>query len=360
MLGLRDRDRGGSTGSSVTASAANGNVEPLPPVLPPPQRSLLDRNDYRNDRNDRNERSERERDDRYDRRPFGREFEKDRMGGGSGNSRGSHQNSRYSSNMQSGGGGNDRRRMYNENSGRTIEEPEWFSGGPTSQHDTIELRGFDEPEPDEKPPPPTPPADKTNDPETKLNNNTNISNNTKNSNQSRSDVVGIATASSATSEDNVDVDDNNSTKATASLSSPPARSTPTKLNESNSKSDRNKNHRNDQSGDDDFNFEDFLKMDSISDLLTVCTNFLMNFTLNLIFLIHRTMMTSPRTHRAQENQDSVDGSKEKVQIGWIVRVDALQHTLKITLPLSPTHRCRGINSLRLFHRLTQVRTIPIH
>lgn len=26
------------------------------------------------------------------------------------------------------------------------EEPEWFTGGPTSQHDTIELRGFDKPE----------------------------------------------------------------------------------------------------------------------------------------------------------------------------------------------------------------------
>lgn len=24
------------------------------------------------------------------------------------------------------------------------EEPEWFSGGPTSQNETIELRGFDE------------------------------------------------------------------------------------------------------------------------------------------------------------------------------------------------------------------------
>lgn len=333
MLGLRDRDRGGSSGSSVTTSTANGNVEPLPPVLPPPQRSLLDRNDYRADRNDRNERSERgERDDRYDRRPFSRDFEKDRMGGGSGNSRGSHQNSRYSSNMQSGSGGNDRRRMYNENSGRTIEEPEWFSGGPTSQHDTIELRGFDEPEPDEKPPPP-PPTDKTNDPETKLNNNTNISNITKNSNESRSDVDELANASAATTEDNVVVDDNNSTKAIASSSSPPARRSPTKNNDNNSKSERNKSHRNDQSGDDNFNFEDFLKMDSLSDLLTVCTYLLfsINNTINLIIFNRRIMMTSPRTHRAQESHVSVDGLKERVQIGWKARVDALQHTLKIPL-----------------------------
>lgn len=33
------------------------------------------------------------------------------------------------------------RRQYND---RNAEEPEWFSGGPTSQNDTIELRGFEE------------------------------------------------------------------------------------------------------------------------------------------------------------------------------------------------------------------------
>ncbi|XP_065349512.1 uncharacterized protein LOC135945636 isoform X3 [Cloeon dipterum] len=65
---------------------------------------------------------ERDRDERYDRRSFGREFErneKDRRGG---------QGSRY---------GNDRRRDRDD-------EPEWFSGGPTSQHDTIELHGFED------------------------------------------------------------------------------------------------------------------------------------------------------------------------------------------------------------------------
>lgn len=33
------------------------------------------------------------------------------------------------------------RRQYND---RNAEEPEWFSGGPTSQNDTIELRGFED------------------------------------------------------------------------------------------------------------------------------------------------------------------------------------------------------------------------
>lgn len=35
----------------------------------------------------------------------------------------------------------DRRRTFSDN---RDEEPEWFSSGPTSQHDTIELRGFDD------------------------------------------------------------------------------------------------------------------------------------------------------------------------------------------------------------------------
>ncbi|XP_063628434.1 eukaryotic translation initiation factor 4E transporter-like [Cydia splendana] len=42
----------------------------------------------------------------------------------------------------------DNRRSGGRYSQRRFEkedEPEWFSGGPTSQHDTIELRGFDEP-----------------------------------------------------------------------------------------------------------------------------------------------------------------------------------------------------------------------
>lgn len=41
---------------------------------------------------------------------------------------------KYSSN-------NDRHRTYSE---KEIEEPEWFSSGPTSQHDTIELKGFED------------------------------------------------------------------------------------------------------------------------------------------------------------------------------------------------------------------------
>lgn len=49
-------------------------------------------------------------------------------------------------------GYNDNRRRYNDRS-HANEEPEWFSGGPTSQNDTIELRGFEDPAPDKSPTP---------------------------------------------------------------------------------------------------------------------------------------------------------------------------------------------------------------
>ncbi|CAG9814994.1 unnamed protein product [Phaedon cochleariae] len=67
--------------------------------------------------------------DKYEqRRMFDRDFGRDR---GESNSKegGGRRNSRY-----------DRRRI----SDREQEEPEWFSCGPTSQNDTIELRGFDD------------------------------------------------------------------------------------------------------------------------------------------------------------------------------------------------------------------------
>lgn len=35
----------------------------------------------------------------------------------------------------------DKHRHYNDT---RVAEPEWFSSGPTSQHDTVELRGFDD------------------------------------------------------------------------------------------------------------------------------------------------------------------------------------------------------------------------
>ncbi|KAJ8916524.1 hypothetical protein NQ315_000166 [Exocentrus adspersus] len=72
-----------------------------------------------------------ERDDKYDRRSFGRDFEitRDRESGGGGKE-GGRRNGHFE------------RRRISDN--REQEEPEWFSGGPVSQNDTIELRGFDD------------------------------------------------------------------------------------------------------------------------------------------------------------------------------------------------------------------------
>lgn len=69
------------------------------------------------------ERKDTDRDDRYERRSFGRDFDRDK-------DRHISRNGRY-----------DRRRISDSKD----DEPEWFSGGPTSQSDTIELRGFEDP-----------------------------------------------------------------------------------------------------------------------------------------------------------------------------------------------------------------------
>lgn len=107
-----------------------------------------DRESHRGDRDDRYE----NKNERYERRSFGRDFgdRGDRGGGFDKNDRNNHQLDR---DKDRGGGardrryGNDRRRTYSE---REIEEPEWFSSGPTSQNDVIELRGFED-IPEEKP-----------------------------------------------------------------------------------------------------------------------------------------------------------------------------------------------------------------
>lgn len=88
-------------------------------------RDNRDGRDSGRDRDMGRDRDNRERDDRlmrYDRRSFRRDFsDRDR-------------DRKFT---------NDRRRTYNDQKDHQ-EEPEWFSSGPTSQHDTIELHGFDD------------------------------------------------------------------------------------------------------------------------------------------------------------------------------------------------------------------------
>lgn len=186
------------------------------------------------------------RDDRYDKRPsYNRDFDrdKDRNGRMMGNS-----NNNLGGNMRFSGGShnNERRRMFSEN---RAEEPEWFSGGPTSQNDTIELRGFDEPEPDEQT------SRKTdtiveNDDEVSLDNRSDNSNNNVddcdvNGAEPESDVIEDAAMSSTTANP---VDEQNDTN-----------------NNDNMNSDKGFMDPSNSSAD-DFNFEDFLKMGLMSDM----------------------------------------------------------------------------------------------
>lgn len=106
----------------------------------------------------------------------------------------------------------DRKRMYTEKS-RT-EEPEWFTDGPTSQHDIIELRGFDEPESNN-------PNDVSINPEKLL--------------VSQSEIESNSTIdNTSTINNNFDGEDyaniSSMTTETNTTSPPPARSTPAKVN----------------------------------------------------------------------------------------------------------------------------------
>lgn len=97
---------------------------------------------------DRDRDNLRERDDRFERRSFGRDYgdrdrERDRDRGAAERNERNHQvQERDKDRGRDRRFNNDRRRTYSDN--RDSDEPEWFSSGPTSQHDTIELRGFED------------------------------------------------------------------------------------------------------------------------------------------------------------------------------------------------------------------------
>ncbi|XP_031832187.1 uncharacterized protein LOC116426797 isoform X7 [Nomia melanderi] len=99
------------------------------------------------DRERDNLRERDERNERYERRSFGRDYgdrerDRDRDRGVERNDR-NHQSDREKDRGRERRFSNDRRRTYSENRS-DMDEPEWFSSGPTSQHDTIELRGFED------------------------------------------------------------------------------------------------------------------------------------------------------------------------------------------------------------------------
>lgn len=101
-----------------------------------------DRDRDRDNLRDRDERNE-----RFERRSFGRDYgdrdrDRDRERAAERNDR-NHQSERDKDRGRERRFSNDRRRTYSENR-NDADEPEWFSSGPTSQHDTIELRGFED------------------------------------------------------------------------------------------------------------------------------------------------------------------------------------------------------------------------
>lgn len=132
---------------------------------------------------------------------------------------------------------NDRRRQYNDGKD---DEPEWFSGGPTSQHDTIELHGFDGPVEEEK-----------------------KSSSSKERNK-ESKVADLQPFEAIEEEEKP-------------LPAPVA-----KKNDTNNNKDADNGQKSGELGDvlgnkltdDGFNFEEFLNLDSISGLLTAVSTFL--------------------------------------------------------------------------------------
>lgn len=108
--------------------------------------NVRDRDRERDNLRDRDDRNE-----RFERRSFGRDYrerdrererERDRERGVERNDR-NHRSDRDKDRGRERRFSNDRRRTYSENR-NDADEPEWFISGPTSQHDTIELRGFED------------------------------------------------------------------------------------------------------------------------------------------------------------------------------------------------------------------------
>lgn len=263
LLGLRDRDRGNDTQQTSSSSSSSNVLNAMlqqHSILP---RGLIDkeRHDYRNE-----SRSNMLNDDRYERRSYGMMDNKDRnMRGGndsrmsnsrdhhrehSGRSHSYNQSNQYGNNDYRGG-----RRTY-ESRSHVMEEPEWFSGGPTSQNDVIELRGFDDPATTEKKSPKHSHrlgSDGSNDADAL-------------------DTDRIAAGGSKSSRDNRNIASNDSNNNSSNKNDKIKNS-----NRSDNKSDTDmkkfdaNENANNRKEEDNFNFEDFLKLDSITDLLVVST-----------------------------------------------------------------------------------------
>lgn len=197
-----------------------------------PGGGLMGLRDRERDNNTKEQRNDYYRDDnKYDRRSYNNNMRDDGKDNMNQNSRMNHRNNRYSNQNSNHNNhyNNHRNNRYMDN---REDEPEWFSGGPTSQNDTIELRGFDDVK------------DETNHSH-KFDNN-NISN----------------------SSDGLEVSEHNKSQSNNNSGTQPSSFTG-----ADSKKNSNVDHQNFNSSNDkqktnhDFNFEDFLKLDTIPGLL---------------------------------------------------------------------------------------------
>lgn len=308
LLGLRDRGR-------VEESQPPPPTHQQHPILP---RSLMDK-----DRNDFRERSSMLSDERFDRRSFSRDFslgsmdkERNIRGSSNNNHRDHHSgnsNSRFGSNNSHYNNNNShhqsnshhhhndhRRRMYDSRS-HAYEEPEWFSGGPTSQNDVIELRGFDDPPPETRPARNTSSAKESSNASSARDNNDSVDDskdyqhksktNTDRNGGDKEQMEDGKGRGKGQGGDFYDEparrgakgpnDSNNNTNSDASKKNKAKKRNADSKdnnveNEKTGKGNDGDNKDNDDNdentNDENFNFEDFLKLDSISDLLSVSYN----------------------------------------------------------------------------------------
>lgn len=274
LLGLRDRQR-------------ENDQQTQAPTIPPPvhqhmlsRTGILGNSILDKDRTDFRERvalggSE----DRYERRSYNRDrgeygmsnIDKERNTRMSGNHHSHNNNSRYGGGMGSHShysfnSGDNRRRMYNDSRSNANEEPEWFSGGPTSQNDTIELRGFDDPPPRSRHSRRSPIC---NDDDENSRNNVG---NDADAGDENDDISSVNEAKlnpkSGTNRENTNTKshDSNNNKNREAATDRGKQPLP-------DSEDRQDDEKNASKGKENFNFEDFLKLDSISDLLTVSAHF---------------------------------------------------------------------------------------
>lgn len=138
---------------------------------------------------------------------------------------------------------NRNRRQYNDRN----EEPEWFSGGPTSQNDTIELRGFDDSGQRDSP----------------------TSHDNDDGDAEEENATAGYESDTDKAEEGVKANDTNNNDKSGNDEANCRDTDSDKHNDLDPEDIEVANSDPKNKKDDNFNFEDFLKMDSLTELLSV-------------------------------------------------------------------------------------------